>query len=255
MRREKLQLLRFALIVKDLDGSQPAGLRGAVHLPQVAEGLLARAIDCAHRLDQRPVGVTLAILLARVWPQKHPGPIVSSLRGAFKRAGLHYIVFFANRDCRRATCCHLEPQKSENRGFRDELGLTHTVLTLDVWTQSAPPDTDAGSRLPGSGARVSPEIAPMSSGSVDSASEAATTTCVALRAETPSVGPRCAGPHGTGNIREPPTGATPQCPWSSRAGARAVSAESASTWLPFACRSSSGTPGSIPSDDSSHRYE
>src|ERR1035438_10602042 len=132
--------------------------------------------------------------------------------------------------------------------------LTHTVLTLDVWTQSAPPDTDAGSRLPGSGARVSPEIAPMSSGSVDSAGEAATTTCVALRAETPSVGPRCAGPHGTGNIREPPTGATPQCPWSSRAGARAVSAESASTWLPFACRTSSGTPGSIPSDDSSHRY-
>src|ERR1017187_6928930 len=120
--------------------------------------------------------------------------------------------------------------------------LTHTVLTLDVWTQSAPPDTDAGSRLPGSGARVSPEIAPMSSGSVDSAGEAATTTCVALRAETPSVGPRCAGPHGTGNIREPPTGATPQCPWSSRAGARAVSAESASTWLPFACRSKQFLP-------------
>src|ERR1039457_491576 len=59
--------------------------------------------------------------------------------------------------------------------------LTHTVLTLDVWMQSAPPDTDAGSRLPGSGARVSPEIAPMSSGSVDSAGEAATTTCVALQ--------------------------------------------------------------------------
>src|ERR1017187_6526606 len=79
--------------------------------------------------------------------------------------------------------------------------LTHTVLTLDVWTQSVPPDTDAGSRLPESGARVSPESAPTSSGSVDSAGEAATTTCVALRAETPSVGPRCARPHGTGNIR------------------------------------------------------
>src|ERR1035437_8330199 len=26
--------------------------------------------------------------------------------------------------------------------------LTHTVLTSDVWTQSVPPDTDAGSRLP-----------------------------------------------------------------------------------------------------------
>src|ERR1035441_10289207 len=83
----------------------------------------------------------------------------------------------------------MKPAKCESRA---SAGLTHTVLTLDVWTQSVPPDTDAGSRLPESGARVSPEIAPMSSGFVDSAGEAATTTCVALRAETPSVGPRCA---------------------------------------------------------------
>src|SRR6266536_2783268 len=58
--------------------------------------------------------------------------------------------------------------------------LTHTVLTLDVLTQSAPPDTDAGSRLPESDVRVSPEIAPTSSGFADSAGEVATTTCAAL---------------------------------------------------------------------------
>src|ERR1035438_131464 len=55
--------------------------------------------------------------------------------------------------------------------------LTHTVLTSDVLTQSVPPDTDAGSRLPVSGVRVSPEIGPSSSGFVDSAVEVATTTC------------------------------------------------------------------------------
>ena len=65
---------------------------------------------------------------------------------------------------------------------------------LDAWTQSAPPDTDAGSRLPGSSVRVFPEIAPSSSGCVDSAGEVATTTCGALRAETPSFVPRSAAP-------------------------------------------------------------
>src|SRR6266496_4280896 len=133
--------------------------------------------------------------------------------------------------------------------------LTHTVLTLDVLTQSAPPDTDAGSRLPESEVRVSPENAPTSSGFSDSAGEVATTTCAALRAETPSVAPRYAVPRGTGNIREPLPGATPSCPSSARAIARAASAESASAWLPCACRSSSGTPGSTPSYDSSHRCE
>src|SRR5664279_3958778 len=66
----------------------------------------------------------LTILTARVWPQKHPGPILPSMTGAFKRAGLHYITFFADRYCRRGTCCRLDPQKSQNRGSRDELGLT-----------------------------------------------------------------------------------------------------------------------------------
>src|ERR1039457_7289174 len=78
--------------------------------------------------------------------------------------------------------------------------LTHTVLILDVWTQSAPPDTDAGSQLPASDVRVFPEIAPTSSGFSDSAGEVAPTTCVALRVETFSVVPRYAEPHGIGSI-------------------------------------------------------
>src|ERR1039458_7279266 len=74
-------------------------------------------------------------------------------------------------------------------------------------------------------------------------------------AETSSFVPRCPGPHGIGNSREPPFGATPQCPSSSRLCARAASAESSSAWPSFACRSSSGTPESTPSCDSSHRCE
>jgi len=44
--------------------------------------------------------------------------------------------------------------------------LTHTVLTLDVWTQSAPLDTDAESRFPVAGSRESPELYSTSSGFV-----------------------------------------------------------------------------------------
>ena len=51
--------------------------------------------------------------------------------------------------------------------------LTQTVLTLDVLTQSAPPDTDAGSQLLESDVRATPEIVPTSSGFVDSADEVA----------------------------------------------------------------------------------
>src|SRR5436305_928454 len=100
--------------------------------------------------------------------------------------------------------------------------LTHTVLTSDVLTQRAPRDMGAESRLPVSDVRVSPESAPTSSGFADSAGEVATTTCAALRAETPSVAPRYAVPHGIGNIREPLPGATPSCPSSSRSGAGAA---------------------------------
>src|SRR6266853_5770262 len=58
-------------------------------------------------------------------------------------------------------------------------------------TQSALPDTDAVSRLAVAGRRVSPESGSRSSGCVDSAVEAATTTCAALRIGTLSVAPRC----------------------------------------------------------------
>src|SRR5713226_4441422 len=61
--------------------------------------------------------------------------------------------------------------------------------------------------------RAAPEIAPSSSGFSHSAGEVATTTDAALRAETPSIGPRYAVPPGTGNIRKPPPGATPPCPF------------------------------------------
>ena len=77
MRGEEFQLLGFALFIEDLDGGQPARLRGAVQLAQVAQGFLTRPIRRAHGFDQRPIGVVLAVLLATVRPQKHSELIVS----------------------------------------------------------------------------------------------------------------------------------------------------------------------------------
>jgi hypothetical protein len=77
MRREQLQLLCFALFIENLNGCQPARLRGTVQLAQIAEGFPTRTIRCAHRLDQRPTGVILTVLIATVRPQKHSGLIVS----------------------------------------------------------------------------------------------------------------------------------------------------------------------------------
>jgi hypothetical protein len=77
MRWEELQLLCFALFIEDLHSGQPARLRGAVQLAQIAERFLPRAIRCAHRLDQRPIGMIFAVLVAVVRPQKHSEVIVS----------------------------------------------------------------------------------------------------------------------------------------------------------------------------------
>jgi hypothetical protein len=52
MRREKLQLLCFAVLVEDFNSCLPARLRRTVQFPQIAECLLARAIRCAHCFDE-----------------------------------------------------------------------------------------------------------------------------------------------------------------------------------------------------------
>ena len=77
MRGKELQLLRFALFIEDLNRRQPARLRRTVQLAQVAERFLTRTIRRAHRFDQRPIGVILAVLVATVRPQKHSEMIVS----------------------------------------------------------------------------------------------------------------------------------------------------------------------------------
>ena len=74
---EKLQLMGFALLVENLHGGQPARLRGTVQLAQVAERSLTRAIWRAHRFNQGPIGVILAVLVATVRSQKHSELIVS----------------------------------------------------------------------------------------------------------------------------------------------------------------------------------
>ena len=96
MRGEEFQLLGFTLFIEDLNGGQPARLRGAVQLAQVAQSFLTRTIGRAHGFDQRPIGVVLAVLLATVRPQKHSELIVSRYRSAFKMVGLHYIAILEN---------------------------------------------------------------------------------------------------------------------------------------------------------------
>jgi hypothetical protein len=91
MRGQELQLLAFTLFIEDLNGCQPARLRGAVQLAQVAQSLLTWTIRRAYGFHQRPIGVVLAVLLATVRPQKHSELIVSWYRFAFKTVGLHYI--------------------------------------------------------------------------------------------------------------------------------------------------------------------
>ena len=77
MRGEEFQLLGFTLFIEDLNRGQPARLRGAVQLAQVAQSFLARTIGRAHSFDQRPIGVLLAVLATMVRPQKHSEMIVS----------------------------------------------------------------------------------------------------------------------------------------------------------------------------------
>jgi hypothetical protein len=86
-----LKLLGFALLVKHLDGLQPACLRRSVQFPQLAQSSLARTIHLSHPLDQRRVGMILTVLAALMRPQKHLSASLSSAALGFKRVGLHYI--------------------------------------------------------------------------------------------------------------------------------------------------------------------
>src|SRR5712671_2360391 len=112
MRGEELQLLRFTLFIENFDRCQPAGRRRTVQLAQIAESFLSRAIRRAHRFDQRPIGVILAILATMVRPQKHSELIVSWLEPAYKRVGLHYIAVFRNQHSADGTYLSQRPQNS-----------------------------------------------------------------------------------------------------------------------------------------------
>ncbi|MBZ5624332.1 MAG: hypothetical protein LAQ69_37385 [Acidobacteriia bacterium] len=90
LRRKQFQLLGFALLVEYLDRLQPTALSRTVQLAQITQRPLTRTGGGPHGI-QRPVGVILTILTALMQAQKHPGPILSSVAGDFKRVGLHYI--------------------------------------------------------------------------------------------------------------------------------------------------------------------
>jgi len=58
-------------------------------VPQISDHFLTRPLGGTHALDQRPVGVSLAVLGSVTAPQVHAG----NLPRLDRRLGLHYIDF------------------------------------------------------------------------------------------------------------------------------------------------------------------
>src|ERR1039458_8343275 len=116
--------------------------------------------------------------------------------------------------------------------------LTHTVLTSDIWRQTAHSATGVEPRPGGVWHQVAPENESTSIGSSGSAGVSGGTTNEAPHYGTPSFAPGCPVRRDIGNIREPPIGATSGSPRSIRASVFAVSAEYPSAWPPCVCRSS-----------------
>src|SRR5665647_310312 len=116
--------------------------------------------------------------------------------------------------------------------------LTHTVLTSDIWRQTAHSATGVEPRLGGSIHQVAPENGSTSIGASGSAVVSGETIIEARHYGTPSFAPGCPVRRDIGNIREPPIGATSGSPGSIRASVFAVSAEYPSAWPPCVCRSS-----------------
>src|ERR1017187_8368909 len=120
--------------------------------------------------------------------------------------------------------------------------LTHTVLTSDIWRQTAHSATGVEPRPGGVWHQVAPENESTSIGSSGSAGVSGGTTNEAPHYGTPSFAPGCPVRRDIGNIREPPIGATSGSPRSIRASVFAVSAEYPSAWPPCVCRSSCELP-------------
>src|ERR1022692_2816355 len=151
MRWEKLQLMGFALFIEDLHGCQPARLRGTVQLAQVAERSLARAIRCAHRFNQRPIGVILAVLVATVRPQKHSELIVSRCRSHFQdsRSALHCCFQKALLTQQNLTSSYgRKPQKKPRRvDLVTNLGYARLAIQLALPHQQSSWDPAVGAAL------------------------------------------------------------------------------------------------------------
>ena len=71
VRGKQFQLVPFAGVVEDLDRLQPPRLRRIIQLAEMTERPLARTIRRAHRFDERPIGVPLAIFVPMMRTQKH----------------------------------------------------------------------------------------------------------------------------------------------------------------------------------------
>ena len=73
VRGKQFQLVPFAGVVEDLDRLQPPRLRRVIQLAEMTQRPLPRSIRRAHRFDERPIGVPLAIFVTVMRTQKHAG--------------------------------------------------------------------------------------------------------------------------------------------------------------------------------------
>ena len=71
VRGKQFQLVPFAGLVEDLDRLQPPRLRRIIQLAELTERPLARAIRRAHRFDERPIGMSLAVFVPMMRTQEH----------------------------------------------------------------------------------------------------------------------------------------------------------------------------------------
>jgi hypothetical protein len=81
-------------LVEDVDCLQPPRLRRIIQLAEMTEGSLPGTIRGPHRLDERPIRMSLAVFVAMMRPEKHTGRMLARAIRGRKRVGLHYI---ANR--------------------------------------------------------------------------------------------------------------------------------------------------------------
>jgi len=113
---KQLQLALRTLPVEHRDRLPPSRLGRSVEFPEVGQRPMLRAARGPHRLDQRVVAVSLAVLAARVRLQEHASEECPLAEPPDKRVGLYYTPFREIRLSRQADLRPDNPPQKTPRG-------------------------------------------------------------------------------------------------------------------------------------------